>query len=68
MNGFCSTCGSWVSGGEDARDASGELLRDDLGNRVRDMDCGHRITVDEPDDDGLPEVDGRHSTGLRAGT
>jgi hypothetical protein len=62
MNAFCVTCDSWVPGGDDDRDEDGEFVRHDYGNRLRKMECGHTISIDDFGLDELPPVEGREGT------
>jgi excisionase family DNA binding protein len=59
MNAFCLTCDSWVPGGDDERDEDGGLVRNEYGNRLRKMECGHEIPVEEFDPDEFPGYEGR---------
>lgn len=51
MNAICPICRTWVFGGDDERDEEGNL--------VRQLECGHEIPVEEFDPDEFPDYEGR---------
>lgn len=51
MNALCPICNTWVYGGDDERDEEGNL--------VRRLECGHVIQVEEVDPDEFPGYEER---------